>query len=135
MDNRHFSARLAGYFVIEARLLAVEDDRSAAGGNMFADYPVSLDYRPDIRSSTEAVLYTKIAVNGNRRPLPGYAIYVEAMSLFDFAGETPAVLQKEWLTGVGLGIAVGNLREVIAGITAYGPFGKYVLPEGVEKMR
>lgn len=135
MEPGAFSAQLSDYFVIESRLVAIEPNEVVDNARLFADYAIDLDYRVDRRSEHAAALYTKIAVNGGKEPLHGYAIYVEAVTLFGFGDALTEAACSAWLSGPGLTVALANIRTFIAGMTSYGPFGKYTLPEDISTPR
>jgi len=75
-------------------------------------------------------LFTKIAVNDIEKPLPGYVLFIEGMCIFTFDKNIELTDQdkSDLLHISGLNICINSLRNILATITANGPFGKYSLP-------
>ena len=75
-------------------------------------------------------LFTKIAVNNIKKPLPGYVLFVEGVCFFSFDNSKKLTDQEKsnLLHFSGLNICINSLRNILATTTAHGPFGKYTLP-------
>ncbi|MFA6400283.1 MAG: hypothetical protein WCX31_01450 [Salinivirgaceae bacterium] len=93
-------------------------------------YFIDIDFAFQGMADELVQLFTKIGINNNDNVLPGYQLFIEGVCAFSFDS-------KEELTEIdisnllhlsGLNICINSLRNIIATITANGPFGKYTLP-------
>jgi preprotein translocase subunit SecB len=93
-------------------------------------YSIDIDYAFKPIKNGFFQLFTKIDVNNIDKPLPGYKLFIEGVCIFSF-DENKAIPEnkKNLLLHIsGINIGINSLRNIIAVITANGPFGKYTLP-------
>jgi len=93
-------------------------------------YYIDIDYA--IKSGADGFyqLFSKIGINNIDKPLPGYKLFIEGVCIFSFdnSKEIPKLIKNQLLYASGINICINSLRNIIAIITANGPFGKYTLP-------
>ncbi len=99
-------------------------------GEIMDKYPIDLDFTVRKIQDNLFHLFTKIQINHELKSLPGYVLFIEGVSLFSF--DEKAKLNEEdkanFLHYSGLNITINSLRNILATLTANGPFNKYTLP-------
>jgi len=99
-------------------------------GELMDQYPIDLDFTVQRVQDNLFHLYTKIHINQETKPLPGYILFIEGVSLFSF--DEKVNLNEEEKANLlhfsGLNITINSLRNILASLTANGPFNKYTLP-------
>jgi len=75
-------------------------------------------------------LFTKISVNQNEKPLPGFQLFVEGAAVFSLNGtdELTDEEEKNLKFYSTVSILIGYLRNTLTAITASSPMGPYLLP-------
>lgn len=93
-------------------------------------YSIEIDFAIQAVNKEFFQLFTKIEINNIDKPLPGYKMFIEGACIFSFnTNEELTENDKASLLHIsGINISINSLRNVIAIITANGPFGKYTLP-------
>lgn len=93
-------------------------------------YNLDIDFTFREISAGEFQLFTKIGVNDQKKPLPGYILFAEGVCFFSFdkTKELTDQDKSNLLHISGLNICINSLRNILASTTAHGPFGKYTLP-------
>lgn len=94
-------------------------------------YFIEVDYVFQSIDDEHVQLFTKIEINNNKENfLAGYKIFIEGACIFSFDKDAGlSENDKASLLHIsGISISINSLRNVIATITANGPFGKYNLP-------
>lgn len=101
---------------------------------IFSKYEIEIDFgKRDIKTEDKEHIFNVIIkghINQIDRPLPGYQILAEGISVFRV--KNPGDIDDKTLTNLknisALSISINNLRNYITNMTAYGPFGKYIFP-------
>ena len=93
-------------------------------------YNIEIDYAFQKPEKETYQLFTKIGVNDNEEPLPGYILFIEGVCIFTFDRQIELSEQNKsnLLHFSGLNICINSLRNILATTTANGPFGRYTLP-------
>lgn len=93
-------------------------------------YDLNIDFAVHKMDDSLYQLFTKIGVNNIEDPLPGYILFIEGACIFSFSqdAELSDKGKSNLLHYSGLQICINSLRNILATITANGPFGKYTLP-------
>ena len=93
-------------------------------------YSIDIDFVIQPVNEEFYQLFTKIGINNIDQPLPGYKQFIEGACIFSFDKEAGlSEMDKGTLLHIsGLNISINSLRNIVAVITANGPFGKYTLP-------
>lgn len=93
-------------------------------------YNLDIDFTFKEIGKDEFQLFSKIGVNDQEKPLPGYILFVEGVCFFSFDKNIQLTDQNKsnLLHISGLNICINSLRNILASTTANGPFGKYTLP-------
>lgn len=101
--------------------------------SLLDNYLIDIDFGMGDNEDGNTIFFAKISINRNEESkaiLPGYSIFVEGASIFMFDGnknlsdEDKATL----LNYSALSITINNLRGFISALTAFAPFGRYMLP-------
>jgi preprotein translocase subunit SecB len=93
-------------------------------------YDIDIDFSHKENKNGDMQVFTKIAVNLNEKPLPGYKLFVEGTAVFsiekkDTMKDDDEKNLKYYST---VSILIGYLRGTLSSLTASSPFGVYVLP-------
>lgn len=93
-------------------------------------YPIEIDFVIQEANDGFCQLFTKIEINNIDKPLPGYKLFIEGVSIFSFDKNAQvSENDKASLLHIsGISIGINSLRNIISTITSNGPFGKYTLP-------
>jgi preprotein translocase subunit SecB len=96
-----------------------------------ADYIIDIDFtiKPQNKEHLSFQVFVKIEVNKDF-VLPGYDLFIEGLGFFKF-DKKDGLSDDEKLTFLqtsGISICINCLRSILGGLTAHGPFGKYLLP-------
>lgn len=99
----------------------------------FRNYDVFIDYMLRSQDEQHIVIRSKVVINpegdSNDDVLTGYHLLVEGAAIFSLEEEG---LSDEELRNLinfsSVSILISNIRGYIANLTAYAPFGKYILP-------
>lgn len=101
--------------------------------SLIDNYVIDIDFGMSDNDLGNIIFFAKISINRNEefKPIhPGYSIFVEGASVFSF-DEKSALSDDEKATLLSysaLSITINNLRGFISALTAFAPFGKYMLP-------
>lgn len=101
--------------------------------SLLDNYLIDIDFGMGDNEDGNTIFFAKISINRNEESkaiLPGYSIFVEGASIFSF-DEKAALSDDEKATLLSysaLSITINNLRGFISALTAFAPFGKYMLP-------
>ena len=109
--------------------MEIEDTKA-----IFNKYEMEIDFgKKDIKTDKDEHLFNvivKTMINQTDEPQPGYQIIAEGISIFRVYNAQE--MDNKTLTNLknisALSIAINNLRNYVTNMTAYGPFGKYILP-------
>jgi len=98
--------------------------------DLFDNYELDFDFVIRTIDTGENFIFTKIKINSIKNPLPGYVMFVEAVSVFGFNSDTKlSEKEKDELLFIsGLSIAINNLRTYISNTTCYFPMSRFDLP-------
>lgn len=122
---------LKDFIVIDSKYEFLEPDSDIDDiKDVMDQYEIDFDFMLKKEEGDVSFLYTKISINDTKNSLPGYRMFVEGLSIFDF--NPKAKLSKkekaDFLYLSGLSIAINNLRTYLCDVTSYYPFGKFLLP-------
>lgn len=97
---------------------------------IFKSYEIDIDFAHQVNDDKTIQVFTKISVNQNEKPLPGYQLFVEGAAVFildenDGLTEDEEKNLKFYST---VSILIGYLRNTLTAITASSPMGPYLLP-------
>jgi len=97
---------------------------------IFKSYDIDIDFSHKENENGTIRVFTKIAVNQNENPLPGYKLFVEGTAVFSFDKKdtTKKEEEKNLKYYSTVSILIGYLRSTLTSLTASSPFGIYVLP-------
>lgn len=93
-------------------------------------YLIDIDFNLKDPEGDFYQMYLKIEINRQEKRLAGYSIIVEGVGFFGFDKSVVISDQEKgnYLYFSGTPICISSLRSIVAGITAYCPFGRYTLP-------
>ena len=96
---------------------------------LFGSYELDFDFAHNFDDNGEIKVFVKIGVNRQKKPLPGYKLFVEAVGLFHLEDtDIPEKEQNNLKYYSTVSILIGYLRNSLAANTASAPFGPYLLP-------
>lgn len=97
---------------------------------LFNSYEVDVDFAHHINEDRTIQVFTKISVNQNEKPQPGYKLFVEGVAVFslDKSNEMTEEEEKNLKLFSTVNILIGYLRNTLTAITASSPMGPYLLP-------
>lgn len=123
--------KLTDFYILQSKYSFVEPvNNKSDDQSIFEEYNLDFDFNFKKQDDGEVFLFTKISINEIEKPLSGYTMFVEAITIFEFK-EKEKLSEKEifdLLYISGLSISINNLRNYISNMTMYFPFGKYQLP-------
>lgn len=97
---------------------------------LFNSYEIDIDFAHQINENGTIQVFTKISVNENEEPLPGFQLLVEGAAIFSL--DAPDGLTDEEEKNLKfystVSILIGYLRGTLASITSSSPMGSYLLP-------
>lgn len=104
--------------------------------SIIKNYPIDIDFGFQMESNDKGLtLFTKVSVNQAEANQPGHSIFAESVAFIEgsvYADLAPA--QRADLIEIpAVNLSINLLRGFIANISAYSPWGKYVLP-GIDLM-
>jgi preprotein translocase subunit SecB len=97
---------------------------------IFKSYEIDIDFAHNVNADKTIHVFTKISVNQNEKPLPGFQLFVEGAAVFSFS-ETNNLSESEeknlrFYSTVN--ILIGYLRSTLTTITSASPLGPFLLP-------
>lgn len=97
---------------------------------IFKSYGIDIDFAHKVNENKTIHVFTKISINQNEKPFPGYQLLVEGAAVFSL-DETHGLTEDEeknlkFYSTVN--ILIGYLRNTLTAITASSPMGPYLLP-------
>ena len=97
---------------------------------LFNSYEIDIDFAHQINENKTIQVFTKISVNENEEPLPGFQLLVEGAAIFslDVTDELTDEEEKNLKFYSTVSILIGYLRGTLSAITASSPMGPYLLP-------
>ena len=120
------------FYLLHQHYQLVEPDQQAEDNvrALFDEYNLDIDFAFQQLNEDSYQVFTKVAVNRVEKPFYGYTLFMEGVSIFSF-DRTIELTDQDRLNLLhfsGLNICIGNMRNMLAATTAYGPFGRYILP-------
>lgn len=119
------------FFVINNNYQFIEPDEESINiTETFEKYELDFDFAHKFQQNNQIYIFVKVDINKGKKTLPGYKMFVEGVSVFEF-DPTKKLSKKdkdELIHVSGLSIAINNLRSYINNLTMYFPFGKYTFP-------
>lgn len=122
---------LVDFFIIKTKYKFVDAiENNIDVRKLFSEYEMDIDFMPKIHENNQYFVYIKISINEIENPLPGYSLFVEGVSIFNFNDDEviDEKIKAEYIWSSGISIAINNLRNYISTQTSYFPFGKFNLP-------
>jgi len=122
---------LESFAVLQSHYQFIQPKRSIKDPlTIFKVYEIDIDFAHQINENKTIHVFTKISVNQNEKPLPGYQLFVEGAAVFSL-DETHGLTEDEeknlkFYSTVN--ILIGYLRNTLTAITASSPMGPYLLP-------
>jgi len=97
---------------------------------LFRSYQIDIDFVHKINENNTAQVFTKISVNKNEKPLPGYKLFVEGVAIFSTTKteELSETEKKNLIYFSTVNILIGYLRNTLNMMTSSSPMGPYLLP-------
>lgn len=106
------------------------DNLNAEIPGFFSKYNIDIDFQIKKDKEKNILIYIKSEINNIDHKEFGYSIYAEGVGIFTFS-KTKKILKTDeakYVYNSGVPICINCLRTVIANITSFGPWGKYILP-------
>ena len=122
---------LENFAVLQSHYLFIEPKKNIKDPlKIFKTYEIDIDFAHKVNDNKTIQVFTKISVNQNEKPLPGYQLFVEGAAVF-LLDETDGLTEDEeknlkFYSTVS--ILIGYLRNTLTAITASSPMGPYLLP-------
>jgi preprotein translocase subunit SecB len=122
---------LESFAVLQSHYQFIEPKRMIKDPQkIFKSYEIDIDFAHQVNEDKTIHVFTKISVNQNEKPLPGYQLFVEGAAVFlldenDGLTEDEEKNLKFYST---VSILIGYLRNTLTAITASSPMGPYLLP-------
>ncbi len=126
---------LLNFVVIESNLSLIQPKTDDFNHEVFKQYDLEIDFSKSKENQVQDdellfVVYVDISVNRTNNPRVGYQIQVKAAAAFKITGL--GTLSNDEINNLenisALSIAISSLRNYLSTLTAFGPFGKYILP-------
>ena len=97
---------------------------------LFKSYEIDIDFAHHFNEDKTIQVFTKISINQNEKPMPGYHLFVEGVAVFslDKSEELTEDEEKNLKVYSTVNILIGYLRNTLTAITASAPMGPYLLP-------
>ncbi|MEI6143037.1 MAG: protein-export chaperone SecB [Mariniphaga sp.] len=127
----HSEIHLESFAVLQSHYQFIQPKKNPKEPlKIFRSYEIDIDFTHQVNEDKTVQVFTKIAVNQNEKPLPGYQLFVEGVAVF-------SLVEAELLSDSEQGnlmfystvsILIGYLRNTLTSITASSPLGPYLLP-------
>jgi preprotein translocase subunit SecB len=99
--------------------------------DIISKYLIDIDYtiKAKGKENLQFQIFVKIEINKDFIQ-PGYSLFIEGVGFFKFekSHQLSDDEKLSFLQTSGISICINCLRSLMGGLTAYGPFGKYLLP-------
>jgi preprotein translocase subunit SecB len=130
MIARKSAIKLNSFSVLKSHFEFVHSKRVPKSiQKLFESYELDIDFAHHFEDNGTIRVFVKIAVNQQKKPLPGYKLFVEAVGLFHLEDtDIPEKEQNNLKYYSTVSILIGYLRNSLAANTASAPFGPYLLP-------
>jgi len=125
---------LVEFAILNSSYRFIEPQEEINIKEIFKKYEIDIDFgKRDVKSEEQLHLFNvivKALINQSNEFYPGYQVLAEGVSVFRIhhAQEMDNKLLTNLKNVSALSIAINNLRNYITNMTAYGPFGKFILP-------
>lgn len=122
------------FFVLNSSYNFIDLEIDSNGNSValvaFPEYELDFDFTINFKENGFFLIFTKISINTSDKPLQGYKIFAECVSIFSFEKNVKLddKVKGDYIYISALSIAINNMRTYIANMTSYGPHGKYLLP-------
>ena len=126
---------LVNFVIIESNLSLIQPITNEFNHEVFKHYDLEIDFSKSKEEQTPDkellfVVYVDISVNRTTNPQVGYQISTRAAAAFKItdlrALSNGEINNLENISA--LSITISSLRNYLSTLTAFGPFGKYILP-------
>ncbi len=126
---------LLNFVIIESNLSLIQSTTDEFNHEVFKQYDLEIDFSKSKEEQTQDnellfVVYFDVSVNCIKPLFEGYQIQARAAAAFKITD--PGALSKEELNNLenisALSITISSLRNYLSTLTAFGPYGKYILP-------
>jgi preprotein translocase subunit SecB len=120
---------LLDFAILNARFKHTAVDENTDITTLVNQYNFDIDFAI-VNQSDQYRLFVKVSINeGGEKRLPGYSIFAEGVAIFKFENNEISDEDKASLLNYsGISITLNNLRGVISSLTAFAPFGRFILP-------
>lgn len=122
---------LENFAVLQSHYQFIEPTRNIKDPlKIFKTYEIDIDFAHQLNEDKTIQVFTKISVNQNEKPLPGYQLFVEGAGVFtlDEAEGITEAEKKNLKFYSTVSILIGYLRNTLTALTASSPMGPYLLP-------
>ncbi|MDY6802054.1 MAG: hypothetical protein SVU94_12645 [Bacteroidota bacterium] len=97
--------------------------------NRNLELDIDFDIKLTNKDNKELFLIKVILIGNNKsKPIPGYVFQVIAQGVFSFESEPEKTTKDNYLLMSGLPLIINTIRAYILNVTAYFPYGKYIIP-------
>lgn len=122
---------LSNFLLLKSSFEFIEpkSESEVAITDIFKKYGVDVDY--SIRGDgNNANIFVKVEVNNADERFCGYSLMFEGVGIFGFEENNDLSVdeKRSLIYYSAISICISNIRAIIANMTAYGPFGRYLLP-------
>ncbi len=115
---------LTEFWIVESNLVSILPLNEK---QLFQDIDLDIDF--DILEADEYFkLVLKIEGNKGKKKKVGYSFTIVSEGIFNFTKKIEEKEMNSMLLFSALPMMIANIRGYLANITAYAPFGKYLLP-------
>ncbi len=127
----HSEIHLESFAVLQSHYQFIQPKKNPKEPQkIFRSYEIDIDFTHQANKDKIIQVFTKIAVNQNENPLPGYQLFVEGVAVFSLV-EAEMLSESEQanlMFNSTVSILIGYLRNTLVSITASSPLGPYLLP-------
>lgn len=122
---------LDSFAVLQSHYVFIQPKRNPKDlKKLFTSYEIDIDFAHQLNEDKTIQVFTKISVNQNEKPSPGFQLFVEGAAVFSLNGtdELTDEEEKNLKFYSTVSILIGYLRNTLTAITASSPMGPYLLP-------
>jgi len=122
---------LDSFAVLQSHYVFIQPKRNPKDlKKLFTSYEIDIDFAHQLNEDKTIQVFTKISVNQNEKPFPGFQLFVEGAAVFSLNGtdELTDEEEKNLKFYSTVSILIGYLRNTLTAITASSPMGPYLLP-------
>lgn len=124
---------LRDFLLLQQQFVFTSPDQNVIPDEIMNEYEIDIDFTVkrdnEVAKDTDDSFRLFVKIEVNKEKLPGYRLFSEGVGIFHLSADSEISEEdKASLFFSSLSISINMLRSVMHQLTAFAPFGEYILP-------